>query len=141
MPNTNKPLAVAFVIQEGQVDQLLADVDTEGGHADSAAEPYNPPPGLADLFGDQQFEPLMIIVVTLSVGFLFKRIATVYSDLSHPKGLLVDARVSPANVIETEALHRGEVIIIRADRTDSFTLDEKDAALEALKEIFTAGND
>jgi len=140
MPRTNNYITVALTIQEGKVDQLLAEVNASGGHTDGAAKHYDPPSELADMFGDQQFEPLMIIAVTLSFGFLMKRVAQIYRDLSHPKGLLVDARVIPIQVIESQSLDRGDVVILRKDRTDSFTRDEKDAALEALEGIFAAGS-
>lgn len=128
--------SVAFVVQEGRYDDLLAEIESEGGQRKGNPETYNPPAELADMFGDQQFEPLMVVAVSLSVGFLLKRIAKIYSDLKHPKGILVDTRESPAKVIETKSLDRGDVVILYEDRTESFSHEEKDAALSALEGIF-----
>lgn len=136
METNESTVSVALIVPEGEIEEVIADIESSGGKKDQEPAPYELPLELSDLFGDQQFDPLTIIEVALSVVFLLQRIGRVWRDMSHQKGVIIDARKVPVHVLETAALDRGEVLILRENATESFGIDRKDEAIDAMKAIF-----
>lgn len=136
MSSSKKNVSVAFVVKEGEAKSLVAEVIKAGGHTTDEPSLYDVPIEQAELFGDQQFEPLIIIAASLGIGFLINRIAKVWRAQKHPGGVIVDARVTPPILLETDALDHGEVLLIRKDGSESFYEDRKDEALETIRALF-----
>lgn len=135
MPEDSLQIQAEWVVGESQVDGLRAELQAAEGNTGKQPEPYEVPTRLADLFGDQQFEPLMLVAAAMSLGFLIQRVARVWQDSKHPGGLIVDARKIPPQLIETKALTRGEVLVLWRDKTESYLDDRRDEALETIRNL------
>jgi hypothetical protein len=129
-------VSVKMILPEGQVAALLDDLDRAAGQLAEPPQPYRLPPNQLDLFGDQQFEPLMVLTIAVSLSFLADRVSRIVMRHQGRPGLVVDATGDTATFFETTALDPGEVLIIRHDETESLREEGLERAVSAVAAVF-----
>ena len=74
MSETKDNVVVEFVTLESNIPKYIATVNNSGGKVIENEKTWDIPPDLLDDYADAQFEPMMVVAVAVSVGFLIKRI-------------------------------------------------------------------
>ena len=127
-----------LVVAESDVASLEREVAAGGGNV-LGKEPFEPGEE-ADLYGDQQFEPMTVVAIAAGVAFVIGRISDVWLDHTRPGGQIIDLRTVPAQILPAPQLNRGELLVIRTDGRESFHARNKDEAASLLRSILGAGN-
>ncbi len=129
---TGDVVEMQFVVPEGELAELEDEVRAGSGEVLEPAEPYQVPASQLDMFGDQQFEPLTVLTVAVSVAFVADRVSRIVRRHRRARGLVVDLTGPAPRYVETEALDGGEVLVVRPDRTESFRDDGVGNAVKAV---------
>jgi hypothetical protein len=97
---------------------------------------YVVPASQVELFGDQQFEPLTILAVSVSVAFLADRMSRLIERHRNKGGLVIDTRADGApTLMSTEILDPGEIVVIGPDGTKVFRENGVQQALAAVTQV------
>jgi hypothetical protein len=131
----DETLTVRLVVEEGEVAALEQELAAEGGALVQGPTSWEPPADELGLYGDQQFEPLMVIAIGATLAVLVKRISDVWMRHTRPGGQIVDLRDRPATVRIAPGLDHGELLVIRADGRESFYAKNTDEAAALLKSV------
>lgn len=121
-----------IVVTSAAAGDLRSEVEAASGTIVKGQQPYIVPAHQLDLFGDQQFEPLLVLSVATGIGFLIDRISRVYQRHTKQGGAIVDATGERPVIIETDALDHGEILVINQQGNESFLHGRDDSTLEAV---------
>jgi hypothetical protein len=85
---------------------------------------------------DPNFSPLIIVVAALTSGYLATTVFRLWSDVKYG-GIVIDARASELLVKENQALPRGTVIVVGAekDKVQEFTPKDETELGSILKSV------
>lgn len=131
----DETLELEMVVPEAQATGLQADVLAAQGEVRGPAKAYEVPATQLELFGDQQFEPLTVLTVVVSVAFLADRISRLVQRHKGVGGVVIDARGERPTLIETKALDPGEIVVIGPNGPQVFREDGIHRALAAVAAI------
>lgn len=118
------------VVASAAADDLQQDVEAAEGQLREEPKPYVVPSHQLDLFGDQQFEPLLVLSISAGVGFLIDRVSRVYQRHTKKGGAILDATGDVPTLIETDVLDHGEILVINKAGNESFLHGRDDSTLE-----------
>jgi hypothetical protein len=100
---------------------------------------FTPPIDEVDLYGDAQFEPLMVVAITLGAAALIKLISDIWFEAKRPGGQIVDARTSPPTCRPAPFLERNTLVLITAEGSTVYEPSQKNEALAAIGAVFGGG--
>lgn len=138
MPEKSDNVTVEFVTQESDIPEYITAVNDSGGQITENEKPWDIPPDLLDDYADAQFEPMMVVAVAVSVGFLIKRISDVWLDHKRAGGQIVDTRDKDISVRWASHLERGTLVLVSNDDTRVYKPDNRDEALNVLEKMAVA---
>jgi len=139
MAESNLNVAISVVVEEGNLSGATNVIELAGGTITDQPKPYDAPVDEIDDYADAQFEPLMIIAVTLSLAALTKVLSDVWLDHTRPGGQTLDARTFPATWRPAPFLERGTLVVIAHDGPTVYRPNQKNEGLEAIKRVFGGG--
>lgn len=125
-------LELDVVVTSAAADEVRNEVESAQGRVLNDQEPYVLPAHQLDLFGDQQFEPLLVLSVSAGIGFLIDRISRVYQRHTKRGGAILDATGDTPILIETDVLDHGEILVINKQGNEAFLLGRDDSTLETV---------
>jgi hypothetical protein len=134
----DQTVAVEWIVEESAASDYVQAIEQNGGEITQSPEAWVIPPELLDEYPDPQFEPFMMIGAVVAVGFLIKRVADVYTDLTHPGGQIVDCREGGLAVRVAPQLKPGTLVIVSDEGPKVFQTNEQDEALTLLGQLVTA---
>jgi len=132
-------IAVEWIVTESEADDVAQEITAEGGTVTKEPEAWELPAELLDDYPDPQFEPFMVIGAVVAVGFLIKRVADVYTDLTRPGGQVIDTRSGELVVRIAPQLANGTLVIVDNEGSKVFQQSDKDEALELLGKLVGTG--
>ena len=138
MPEQSDHVTVEFVTQESDITEYITAVNDSGGQITEGEKPWDIPPDLLDDYADAQFEPMMVVAVAVSVGFLIKRVSDVWLDHKRAGGQIVDTRGKDISVRWASHLERGTLVLVSNDDTRVYKPDNRDEALNVLEKMAVA---
>jgi hypothetical protein len=136
LPLDDKLLPVTFITEESAAAEYRAAVEAQGQVV--REESWDVPDDLLDEYGDAQFEPFMILVAAVSVGFLIKRISDVWLDHSRAGGQVIDVRKGTIEVRRAPYLNRGTLVLVTDNEQAVYAPEQHDEALEAIARLAPA---
>ena len=124
---------VVPAVDEARVRDIIS---LTGGRASEGSTRYQPPPGEEQNTTDPNFAPLIILVAALTTGYLASTVFRLWGDVKYG-GIVIDARASEVLVKENQALPRGTVIVIGAqkDSVQEFTPKDETELGNILKSV------
>jgi hypothetical protein len=128
-------LTVRVVIGEGDVSGLEAALDAAGATVVAAPTAWEPPAGEQTEYGDAQFEPLTIMAIGATAGFLAERLSRIWMRHTKEGGQIVDLRESPPTLRFAPGLDHGELLVIGPDGRESFYPRSTDETAELLQSV------
>ena len=138
MPKKVDNVLVEFVIQESSVPECIAAIKDSGGAVTENEKAWDIPPDLLDDYSDAQFEPMMVVAVTVSIGFLIKRISDVWLDHKRSGGQVVDTRENKVSIRWASHLERGTLVVVSDNDTNVYKPENRDEALGVLEKLAVA---
>jgi len=138
MSESKKNVSVEFVTRESDVLSCLSAVENSGGTVQERGKVWDVPADLLDDYGDAQFEPMMVVAATVSIGFLVKRISDVWLDHKRGGGQVIDTRGKTVSVRYAPYLDRGKMVLVSDEGSVVYDSKNRDEALDILKKIATA---
>lgn len=138
MSENTDNVSVEFVMQESDMPECVAAVNSSEGKVIENEKAWDIPPDLLDDYADAQFEPMMMMVAAVSVGFLIKRISDVWLDHKRDGGQLVDTRGENMSIRWAPHLKRGTLVIVSNDDTKVYKPQDHDQALNVLEKMAVA---
>jgi hypothetical protein len=123
-----------FVFEESEVQSFEKGVKVGGGQVESVRS-YTPRPEELDDYADGQFEPLMVVAVAVSLGYLIRTISNVWLDHTHPGGTIVDTRDGCFETKFAPHIERGKLVVISDDGVQEFESSQKDEGASLLRAL------
>ena len=130
-----KTITAEFIIREGQSQELLDQIEEQEGMVEGEVKPWAIPADLLDDYSDPQMDPLMIVTVSVTIGFLIKRISEIWLDHKRPGGQVIDTRGGKVVVRVAPFLDRETLVLQSDDGVEVFKPQDKDEAIPLLEKI------
>jgi hypothetical protein len=130
---TTRTVPVTWVREENEIHAFRDEVTKEGGRVHGEPEAFQPPAGEVDDYRDANFEPLMVLATTVTVGFLLKTLSNIWLEHKHTGGLIVDARGGGLVMRPAPYLARNTLLLLTDGGVHKWDPSEKNDALDGLR--------
>lgn len=131
-------VSVEFVALESDLAACVNALKSSGGTVTENEKAWDTPPDLLDDYSDAQFEPMMVVAASVSIGFLIKRISDVWLDHKRAGGQVIDTRGKDVSIRWAPHLDRGKLVVVSSEETKVYESKDHDEALDVLEKIVGA---
>jgi hypothetical protein len=102
-------IQIEWEVTESAVSTTATELERNGANVED-----DPAFAEAPLDGTAGFEPVMLLVATISVVGLAKALSAIVLDHTRP-GIVVDTRTEPVTCRETRAVRSGTILLVTED--------------------------
>jgi hypothetical protein len=108
---------------------MLEDIESGGGTVQISDERFRSDDELET--GRPAFEPLIMIVSIVSIGYVVRLIQRIWQDARYSGGQIIDVRQGKCQLRKVEGLDRGTIILV----TESGSTVHRPQELDFVKEL------
>ena len=131
----SQPIRAHFVVEESKAEDFVRSVKETGGKVEGEVEPFEVPPEEIDDYADGQFEPLMVVAVSVSVAYLVSTISKLWLDHTRPGGTIVDARGGRLETRVAPHVERNKLIVLTDKKVLEFNPAQKAEGADLLQAL------
>lgn len=105
------PIDFEWAVPASSTPNERRSLEEAGASLELGEREFSPPPEQSADYAEAAFEPLMIIVGSIALVTLVRRVMTLVRDL-HNDGLIIDARHDPLQIRPHPSLDRGQLLVL-----------------------------
>jgi hypothetical protein len=122
-------IELQLIVPENQRAATLKDIESAGGKVRTSDDRFRSDDELET--SGSAFEPLIIIVSVVSIGYLVRLIQRIWQDTRHSGGQIIDVRNGRCRLRKVEGLDRGTIVLV----TESGTTVHRPQELDLVNEL------
>lgn len=127
-----------WAVSESELDAQRQALLDAGAELADETYPFKPPDYLAEEYLHAAFEPMLVLVGALAIGFLADRVVRVIKDIKKG-GLIIDSRGEKLAIFENSALDRGTVLVFSNAGVKQFDSSKPVDIVGAIKALKPGG--
>ncbi len=130
----------SWLVRKGEEGEIRATLSEKEANLEQETRPFTPPDDQKAEYVDAAFEPLVVLVGAVALGYLAQVTMKLIKDAKHG-GLIIDTRGEVLEIREHPALDQGTVLTVGKDGNNKLLLEPSAAKVivEAIAALVKGG--